>query len=78
MDERKTNRDQRARDEQRLAKRIEERNVKKQLPPPEWHNRNLFPECGYDPFSDKRYFYSLIKINFNEILKCFNINFFIV
>lgn len=54
MDERKANRDRRARDEQRLAKRIEERNNKKQLPLPEWHNRDLFPECGYDPFSDKR------------------------
>lgn len=77
MDERKTNRDRRARDEQRLAKRIEERNFKKQLPPPEWHNRNLFPECGYDPFSDKRYLHSLIKINFSEILKCFNYKFFL-
>jgi len=53
LDERKAVRDRRARDEQRLAKRIEERNLKKQIPPPEWHNRDLFPECGYDPFADK-------------------------
>lgn len=53
LDERKAIRDRRARDEQKLAKRIEERNNKKQIPPPEWHNRNLFPECGYDPFADK-------------------------
>lgn len=25
------------------------------MPPPEWHNRDLFPDCGYDPFADKRY-----------------------
>lgn len=56
MDERKAIRDRRARDEQRLAKRIEDRNYKKQLPPPIWHDKNIFPECGYDPFSDKRYF----------------------
>lgn len=59
LDERKAIRDRRDRDEQRLAKRIEERNNKKQLPPPEWHDRDLFPECGYDPFSDKRYTYSI-------------------
>ncbi|KAL5241094.1 hypothetical protein ACI65C_008504 [Semiaphis heraclei] len=53
LDEKKAIRDRRARDEQRLAKRIEERNSKKQMPPPEWHNRSLFPECGYDPFADK-------------------------
>ncbi|VVC33085.1 Hypothetical protein CINCED_3A022956 [Cinara cedri] len=57
LDERKAKRDRRARDEQRLAKRIEEKNnlgnKKMQSPPPEWHNRNLFPECGYDPFADK-------------------------
>jgi len=57
LDEKKAKRDRRARDEQRLAKRIEERNSKKQLPLPEWHNRSLFPECGYDPFADKRYLY---------------------
>lgn len=56
LDERKAIRDRRVRDEQRLAKRIEERNNKKQLPAPEWHNKDLFPECGYDPFADKRYF----------------------
>jgi len=55
LDERKAIRDRRIRDEQRLAKRIEERSCKKQSLPPEWHNRDLFPECGYDPFSDKRY-----------------------
>lgn len=55
LDERKAIRDRRARDELRLAKRIEERNSKKQIPPPEWHDKNVFPECGYDPFSDKRY-----------------------
>jgi len=53
LDERKAIRDRRIRDEQRLAKRIEERSYKKQSLPPEWHNRDLFPECGYDPFSDK-------------------------
>ncbi|XP_025416269.1 RING finger protein 10, partial [Sipha flava] len=53
LDERKAIRDRRVRDEQRLAKRIEERNNKKQLPPPEWHNKNVFPDCGYDPFADK-------------------------
>jgi len=55
LDERKALRDRRTRDEQKLAKRIEERNNTKQIPPPEWHNRDLFPECGYDPFADKRY-----------------------
>lgn len=55
LDEKKAIRDRRARDEQRIAKRIEERNSKKQLPLPKWHDRSLFPDCGYDPFADKRY-----------------------
>lgn len=74
MDEKKAIRDRRARDEQRLAKRIEERNSKKELPLPEWHNRSLFPECGYDPFSDKRYLIfiiqsSMIYNNYSEMFK---------
>jgi len=53
LDERKAIRDRHDRDEQKHAKRIEERNNKKQTPPPEWPNRDLFSECGYDPFADK-------------------------
>lgn len=71
MDERKAKRDRRARDEQRLAKRFEERNYKKQLPPPEWNNREIFPECGYDPFADKRYLMLFAIIN-NKYNKCLN------
>ncbi|XP_050437545.1 RING finger protein 10 [Adelges cooleyi] len=53
LDERTAIRDRRAREEQRLAKRIEERNQKKQIAPPEWQNRDIFPQCGYDPFADE-------------------------
>lgn len=67
LDERKAKRDRRARDEQRLAKRFEEKNNKKKPPPPEWHNRNLFPECGYDPFADKRYCYLYCIIFYDKL-----------
>ncbi|XP_050536694.1 RING finger protein 10 [Daktulosphaira vitifoliae] len=59
LDDRKIKRDRRAYEEQRLTKRIEERNQKKQIPPPEWKNWHIFPQCGYDPFSDE----SMVSLN---------------